>query len=124
MLSTVRPNLKAFALLAKVRARAIASTGFAVLRARRERAEPAFILAALFSDHAVRQMVSMMGKGAYPSINQSDVMAIRIPLPSLEVQRDIVAEIEGYQRVIDANRKLVEQMEGKIQTAITRVWGD
>ena len=48
LLSTVRPNLKAFALLENVRARAVASTGFAVLRARRERVEPAFILAFSF----------------------------------------------------------------------------
>ena len=108
LLSTVRPNLKAFALLEKVRARAIASTGFAVLRTRRERAEPAFILAVLFSEYAVKQMVGMMGKGAYPSINQSDVMAIRIPLPTLEVQREIVSEIEGYQRVIDGARAVID----------------
>ena len=114
LLSTVRPNLKAFALLENVRARAVASTGFAVLRARRERAEPAFILAVLFSDYAVKQMVGMMGKGAYPSINQSDVMAIRIPLPPLEVQREVVAEIESYQRVIDGARAVVDNYRPQI----------
>ena len=107
LLSTVRPNLKAFALLEKVRTREIAFTGFAVLRADRTQVEPAFILASLFSDYAVEQMVSMMGKGAYPSINQSDVMAIKIPLPPLEVQWEIVAEIEGYQRVIDGARAVI-----------------
>ncbi|MYF79461.1 MAG: N-6 DNA methylase, partial [Chloroflexi bacterium] len=33
---------------------------------------------------------------------------IDIPLPSLEVQREIVSEIEGYQRVIDGARAVVE----------------
>ena len=79
LLSTVRPNLKAFTLLKEVRDRAIASTGFAVLRARAGVAEPAFVLASVCSDHAVSQMVGMMGKGAYPSINQSDAAAIRMP---------------------------------------------
>ena len=114
LLSTVRPNLKAFALLEKVRSRAIASTGFAVLRARREQAEPAFIVAVLFSDYAVRQMVGMMGKGAYPSINQLDVMAIKIPLPPLEVQREIVVEIEGYQRVLDGARAVIDNYRPQI----------
>ena len=57
-------------------------------------------------------------------VTKRQLAKLQIPLPPLEIQREIVAEIEGYQRVIDANRKLVEQMEGKIQTAITRVWGD
>ncbi len=114
LLSTVRPNLKAFTLLEKVRPRAIASSGFAVLRADCTQVEPAFILASLFSDYAVKQMVGMMGKGAYPSINQSDVMAIKIPLPSLEVQREIVAEIEGYKRVIDGAQAVIDNYRPQI----------
>ena len=124
LLSTVRPNLKAFTLFEKVLTRAIASTGFAVLRARCGEAEPAFILASIFSDYAVNQMVSMMGKGAYPSINQSDVASIRIALPPLATQQAIVAEIEAEQSLVAANRELVERMEGKIRAAIGRVGGD
>ena len=45
-----------------------------------------------------------------------------IPLPPLETQKEIVAEIEDYQRVIDGARELVERMEGKIRAAIGRVW--
>ena len=56
----------------------------------------------------------MMGKGAYPSINQSDVAAIRIPLPPLQVQQEIVAEIEGYQQVIDGARAVVESYRPQI----------
>ena len=108
LLSTVRPNLKAFTLLKEVRDRAVASTGFAVLRARCGIADPAFILAAVRSDHAVSQMVGMMGKGAYPSINQSDVASIKIALPPLDVQRETVAEIEGYQKVLDGARLVVD----------------
>lgn len=118
----MRPNLKAFAILKEVPERALASTGFAVLRARRGIAEPGFILALMRSDESVLQMVSMMGKGAYPSINQSDVASIKVPLPPLEVQREIVAEIEGYQRVIDGARQLIERTEGEIDAVVGRAW--
>ena len=47
-----------------------------------------------------------------------------IPLPPLEVQREIVAEIEGYQKLIDGARAVAERMESKIQAAIVRVWGE
>ena len=122
LLSTVRPNLRAFTILTEVEDRAIASTGFAVLRARAHSVEPAFVLTSVSSEQAVSQMVAMMGKGAYPSINQSDVAAIKIALPPLNVQQEIVAEIEGERALVQANRELIERFEKKIKTAIARVW--
>ena len=38
----------------------------------------------------------------------------QIPLPPLEVQREIVAEIEGYQKVIDGARAVVENYRPRI----------
>ena len=38
----------------------------------------------------------------------------RIPLPPLEVQREIVAEIEGYQRVIDGARAVIDNYRPQI----------
>ncbi len=108
LISTVRPNLKAFAMLTDVPERAIASTGFAVLRAKADRLLPGFLINALRHEKSVDQMVGMSGKGAYPSINQSDVESIEIPLPPLEVQKEIVAEIEGYQKVINGARAVLD----------------
>ena len=45
---------------------------------------------------------------AFASINKNDIKKIEIPLPPLEVQREIVAEIVGYQKVIDGARAVVE----------------
>ena len=56
-----------------------------------------------------------------PMITVANVNRIEIPLPPLDVQREILEEIEGYQEEIDKARKLVEQMEGKIVAAIERV---
>ncbi len=108
LISTVRPNLKAFALLTVVPDRSIASTGFAVLRAKADRLLPGFLICALRDHRSVNQMVAMSGRGAYPSINSSDVELIEIPLPPLEVQKDIVAEIEGYQKVINGARAVLD----------------
>jgi restriction endonuclease S subunit len=88
--------------------RAIASTGFAVIRANLDRVIPNYLYTLLRSSFAVDQMVRLMGKGAYPSINQADVSNLRIPLPPLEIQNEIVAEIETYQKVIDGARAVVE----------------
>ena len=53
-----------------------------------------------------------------------DVRRIQIPLPPLEVQREIVAEVENYEKVIRGARAEIQRMEGKIEGAIGQVWGE
>ena len=52
------------------------------------------------------------------------IKGLQIPLPTLETQRAIVAETEAERALVEGNRALIERMEGKIQAAIERVWGD
>ena len=124
LLSTVRPNLKAFTLLREVPEQTVASTGFAVLRANKALIEPGFLISAVRSQSCVDQMVRMMGKGAYPSINSTDVKGITIPLPDLETQQTIAGEIEEEQRLVDASKALIQRFEAKSKAAISRVWGE
>ncbi|MGC8769926.1 MAG: N-6 DNA methylase [Brevinematia bacterium] len=44
-----------------------------------------------------------------------EIQKIKIPLPPLEVQREIVAEIEGYQKLIDGCRQVVDAWKPDIQ---------
>jgi type I restriction enzyme M protein len=107
LLSTVRPNLQAFAYLESVPSDAVASTGFAVLTPYPEKADGSFLYAMCFSIPVMKQMIGRMGKGAYPSITQSDVEEITIPLPPLEIQRQMVAELDGYRKVIEGARQVI-----------------
>ena len=47
---------------------------------------------------------------------------IQVALPSLETQQDIVAEIKAEQSLVASNRELIQRMEKKIESAISRVW--
>ena len=51
----------------------------------------------------------------YPSLRLSDIAKIKIPLPPLEVQRQIVAEIDGWQKVIDGARQVVVNWKPEIK---------
>ena len=77
-----------------------------------------FVLASTFKDELIR----LSGKTSFNFVSGKVLKKLTIPLPSLEVQQEIVAEIEGYQRVIDGNRRLIERFEGKIKAIIERVW--
>ena len=49
-----------------------------------------------------------------PKLNQAKLKSIQTPLPPIEVQREIVAEIEGYQRVIDGARAVIDNYRPQI----------
>lgn len=48
------------------------------------------------------------------NLNYSIFSTFKIPLPPLEVQREIVAEIEGYQKLIDGCRQVVDSWKPQI----------
>ena len=49
-----------------------------------------------------------------PKLNQANLLDIEIPLPPIEVQQQIVDELEGYQRIIDGCRQVVENYKPTI----------
>ena len=61
---------------------------------------------------------------AYPSLQLKEIGKLQIPLPPLDMQKEIVAEIEGYQKVIDEARAVVDNFEKKIQEAINCIWNN
>ena len=48
---------------------------------------------------------------------------IPVPLPPIDIQRRIVAELEAERTLVEANRKLIDIFEKKIQTKLAEIWG-
>ena len=57
-------------------------------------------------------------------VTKGQLAELQIPLPPLDVQREIVAEIEGYQDEIEKHEIAIADKRREIQTAIDRVWGE
>jgi len=53
-------------------------------------------------------MAMLMNGAANVSMKVKDLAEFQFPLPPLEVQKEIVAEIEGYQKVIDGARAVLD----------------
>ena len=71
---------------------------------------PGFLRQLLVSDffHAsFMQTITGVG-GSLSRANPGAVAEIQIPLPPLEIQKEIVAEIEGYQKVINGARAVLD----------------
>jgi len=72
----------------------------------RARAVPEFVALALTK--LVPTMEAWATGGTFTEISKSKFCELQIPLPPLEVQREIVAEIEGYQKVINGARAVID----------------
>ena len=56
-------------------------------------------------------------------VTKNALRNLQIPLPPLEVQKEIVAEIEGYQNEIAHLEQHIIEKRNAIQTSIAKVWG-
>jgi len=79
---------------------------------------------ALALTNAVPTMKAWATGGTFKELSKSKFCELRIPLPPIETQRAIVAEIEAEQALVNANRELIARMEKKIQATLARVWGE
>jgi type I restriction enzyme M protein len=83
-----------------------------------------FLLNVLLSDHFTRYAVTLSGRARMPKLNRKDLMGYEIPLPPLAIQREIVGAMKVERALVEANRKLVEIFEKKIQAKLAEIWGE
>ena len=67
--------------------------------------------------------LNMTGTGGLQRVPKSYVITSKIPLPPLETQKQIVAQIEKEQQLVNANKELIKIFEQKIKDRIAKVWG-
>ena len=61
------------------------------------------------------------GGAVFDSISKKQIEEIEIPLPPLETQKQLVAEMEEQEKIIEANKKLVGIMEQKIAEVLSEI---
>lgn len=61
--------------------------------------------------------------GGQPSISQGSIYEVKIQLPPLDEQTQIVQRIEQEQALANANKQLITLFEQKIKNKIDEVWG-
>lgn len=85
---------------------------------------PEFLFAILNSDKFEDDAIKAATGVAQANLSSNWVNEYPIPLPPLAEQQAIVAEIEAEQALVNANRELITRFEAKIQTTLSRIWGD
>jgi restriction endonuclease S subunit len=94
------------------------------LRFPQDKLLPEFYWSFAQSEKYWEQARNLATGGGQPQFNGNALTQIKIPLPPLAVQREIVAEIEGYQNEIKRLKSEISNQEKKIQTTLSRIWGE
>ena len=127
-MSTVRPNLMAHLLYVEQIADAVCSTGFAVIRAKANGSDPAFLFAHLFGHAVDKQVKRNLAGSNYPAINSHDVRQLEIPCPPevheqtaiATILSDMDAEIASLEAKLSKARKI---QQGMMQELLTGGFG-
>ena len=85
---------------------------------------PSYLAHVLQSDLIARTLDGLKVGVAQSNLSLAQVSNFKIPLPQIEIQREIVAELEAERKLIDANKKLIEIYQQKIKSKIAEVWGE
>ncbi|TDP71145.1 N-6 DNA methylase [Roseateles toxinivorans] len=85
--------------------------GWLLLRARNDNLLKDYLYLVLGSAKVYEQFVRSATGGVVNNLNIGLVKRVKVPLPPLEVQQQLVAEIEGYQKVIDGARLVLDNYQ-------------
>lgn len=93
----------------------------ALLKPKKEILEGKYLEHYLNSELALAQAKAHSKSGTVTNLHLIEIKQFKIPLPPLEIQKQIVAEIEEEQKIIEANKKLIVIMEHKIADVLSEI---
>ena len=120
LLATVRPNLRSFWYAKNPKKNMIASTGFAVLRAR-EKIDSRFLYYTVTNQPFTDYLTANAKGAAYPAVDTEIIKRAEISLPTLPIQRNIAAILSAYDDLIENNLRRIKILEEMAQ-ALYREW--
>ena len=72
---------------------------------------------------SMQEKIYALSRGhAQKNLDTKEFKKLKIPLPPLKVQKEIVAEIETEQKAVEECKKLIGKNERKIADKISEVW--
>jgi len=100
------------------------NSGMLIFRPDSTKLTGSFLFNFFQSENFCTQKDAIVSGAAQPQLPIRSLNEATIPLPPLKVQRQIVAEIEAEQALVEPNRKLIEVFEKKIQAKLAEIWGE
>jgi type I restriction enzyme S subunit len=123
LVSTVRPNLNAVALVPNDLDGQVASIGFCVLRAS-EKVLPEYILFFTRSRKFVDSLCVLVAGAMYPAVTDTQVLVQQLPLPPIAEQRRIVDLLSRAEGIVSLRREAKKKAAELIPALFLDMFGD
>lgn len=124
LVSTVRPNLNAVALLEEDTPNVtVASTGFCVLESKDD-VDPRFIFNFCKSKPFIDDMVSQATGASYPAVSDKIVRSALVPKYSYQEQQSISSVLDKLTGIIDGRRTELLELDNLIKARFVELFGD
>lgn len=124
LVSTVRPNLNAVALVPPSLDTAIASTGFCVLRPNPTKLDSSYLFHWVKTPEFISHMVRRATGASYPAISDRTVLASEIPLPPLPEQRRIAAILDQADALRSSRRTASDHLDWLAHSIFLDMFGN
>ena len=111
LVSTVRPNLNAVAIVDNKAENLIASTGFCVLRPNNKRIDGGYLFEFVKAQSFILSMTSQARGASYPAVSNKIVMDECIPLPPLERQKKIADILARTIALIEKRKAQITKLD-------------
>ena len=120
--SSVRPNQEHYGFIDKNYDNLLVSTGFIILKPITIKVVPQFLYYFLSQPSIVNnmQMIAQNSTSQYPSITKDDLLNIKINLPSIEKQKEIVSILKSIDNQIKKNNAMVRKLQVMTQGIYTK----
>lgn len=86
----------------------------ALIKSKSESASSKYLYYVLLNGGIYETLLNLAHGAAQPNLSSKQISELEIPLPPLEIQQQIVAEIEGYQKIIDGAKQVVNNYKPTI----------
>ena len=124
LVSTVRPNLNAVAVVPTEYDGSIGSTGFCVLRPRNKLVDSSFLFQWVKSSEFISDMVKKATGASYPAVSDRIILDSQIPLPPLPEQRRIAEILDKAETLRAKRRAALAKLDGLAQSIFLEMFGD
>jgi restriction endonuclease S subunit len=102
----------------------ICSTDIMVLKFEEDKAIPKLYSSIIREQWFNKKVLNGIKGAQLPRIGWDYFKKIKVPLPPIKIQQQIVTQIEREQKIINANKELITIFESKIKDKIADVWGE